>query len=167
MSTISNITKAALAAAFAFFSAFAASAQVPEGLSIDNDFAEGEDGYYYVNMTQRMGNEIIIPKITIPESFTSTFKVYDAGGKNGNYPSQHDSYLQLTAPAGCALRLTGNVTTEYNIRNDYLEVYDGTSLSSPSLGKFSSKNKGEKTEFDPMVSTQQTMTLYFGSLINR
>ncbi len=147
----------------ACFIAFTASAQVPEGLSIDNDFAEGEDGYYYVNMTQRMGNEIIIPKITIPESFTSTFKVYDAGGKNGNYPSQHDSYLQLTAPAGCALRLTGNVTTEYNIYNDYLEVYDGTSLSSPSLGKFSSPKKGEKTEFDPIVSTQQTMTLYFGS----
>ena len=59
----------------------------PQGLSLDNDFNEDEIGYYYVNMPYR-GYKYIF----IPESFTTPFKVYDDGGKNGDYGCSCYSY---------------------------------------------------------------------------
>jgi len=78
---ISQITKAALAAAFAFFSIVATAQTLPSGMSVDNDYQSGQVGYYYVNMPTVGSSKTI----TLTTSFPSSFKVYDNGGKNGNY----------------------------------------------------------------------------------
>lgn len=71
----------------------------PEGLSIDTDYSPGEEGYYYVNMPHQSNSSI---------EFTSTdlvFKVYDNGGKNGNYGNASSDRLQLQAPIGCCFEV--------------------------------------------------------------
>ena len=87
-------------------------------LSVDNDFTEEQDGYYYLNMPARSMNNYTV---TLPEGFTSAFKVYDDGGKNSNYSANCNGTLVLTAPAGYVLQLSGSVTTQANY--DYLDVY--------------------------------------------
>ncbi|MDD6003154.1 MAG: hypothetical protein PUC50_13280, partial [Bacteroidales bacterium] len=130
---------------------------LPSGMSVDNDYQSGQTGYYYVNMPSEYG---ATTKITLPTGFLSSFKVYDDGGKNGNYTSDSYCFLELTAPANCLLRLSGNVTT--NGKHDKLEVYDGR-FKSNLLGTIYSETSGVLTDFEPIVSTQQTMTLVFSS----
>lgn len=60
--------------------------------------------------------------VTIPAGVTS-FKVYDDGGKNGDYSNDVDGYLVLTAPEGHKLQIAGKVRTESS--SDYLDVYNG------------------------------------------
>ena len=60
----------------------------------------------------------------------TTFKVYDDGGKDGNFSRYMDETLQLAAPKGYVFQVTGTVIT-YN--RDYLSIYDGGSTLSPAL----------------------------------
>lgn len=92
----------------------------PEGLS----YQSGQTGYYYVNMPSG-GTK----SVTLFNEFTSSIKVYDDGGKSGNYSSvDADSYLILYAPKGYSLKLTGTVSTDrYGTAN--LSVYDGATTS--------------------------------------
>ena len=60
-------------------------------------------------------------------SSVKSFKVYDDGGKSGNYNNNVNGTLYLTAPDGYILLLTGNVNT-YN-SSDYLQIYNGPSTS--------------------------------------
>ena len=155
---ILSFTKAALAAALACFIAFTATAQtVPEGLSIDNDFAEGEDGYYYVNMLSGFNKT---KTITLPEGFTSSFKVYDDGGKNKYYSNNCGSKLILTAPTGYVLQLSGDITTE--LISDCLTVYDGNDKKD---GKELLNGVSSNTlrNIPTIISSGNSMTLYFYS----
>ena len=98
---------------------------------------------------------------TIPEGVTS-FKVYDDGGAGGNYSNYCDGTLTLTAPTGYALRLSGNITTDYNF--DYLTVYDGSTTSGTKLlNGVSSTSNGTQTAITTVESTSESMTLYFHS----
>ena len=143
----------------------------PEGLSIDTDYSEGEDGYYYVNMPTT-GTKTLI----IPEGFTSTFKVYDDGGKGGddtysysrlhNYSDNCNGYLVLTAPIGCNLQLSGIICTGYNSNypSDYLTVYDNNEASGTTLlDRVQSSYDGEQLAITPVISSGRSMTLYFKS----
>ena len=58
------------------------------------------------------------------------FKVYDSGGKSGNYYSSDNGYLILAAPSGYVLKLSGEITT---LTNDILTVYDGSTTSDAKL----------------------------------
>ena len=128
-------------------------------LSVDNDFTEGQDGYYYLNMPARWMNDYTV---TLPEGFTSAFKVYDDGGKNNNYSGNCDGTLVLTAPAGYVLQLSGKVTTEANI--DYLDVYDGNGKNGTKLlNEVSSASDGTPIDIPTVYSSGQSMTLYFPS----
>ena len=115
------------------------------------------DGGKYVNMLMVKGASLSIPKEV------NSFKIYDDGGKNGYYSNNNNGVLELTAPLGYHIELTGTIktssvtnTTETCISgeswdgffkcieyaysttytcntDDYLSVYDGSSTSTTPL----------------------------------
>ncbi len=125
---------------------------VPLGMSVDNEIEEGKVGHYYVNMPKEGSTTI-----SIPEGFTSSFKVYDDRGKKGYYSDYCDGSLVLTAPEGYLLQLSGNITTEE--RCDYLTAYDGDDQNGTKL----LDNVSGSTAITTVISSGQKMTLYFNS----
>ncbi len=110
-------------------------------------------GNLYINMPTTGTREIIIP------SGVTSFKVYDDGGKDGNYSVNCSGTLVLTAPTGYILQLSGNIMS--NIY-DNLTVYDNGAASGPKLiDAVSSSNTGEQTAIPTVVSSGQNMTIYF------
>ncbi|MBQ3805809.1 MAG: hypothetical protein II844_08420 [Prevotella sp.] len=114
-----------------------------DGLSIStNDWAwYTPDSALYFTMPAAAVTVIPLytrmPSVKMPKSSTSDaprainipdnvvrLKVYDDGGKDGNYSSYCSGYLLLTAPEGTTLQIDGTVKTE-DIWDDYLIVYDG------------------------------------------
>lgn len=138
----------------------------PEGLSIDDEYTKGQDGYYYVNMPS---GKYPNPKtVTILDGFTSSFKVYDDGGKNNQYTIYSNSgfyhKIILKAPQGYKLQLTGMVQVyENNGRRAWLEVYDGTSENdSNRLGNEAYGNKTTSGEnIGTLISEGENVTLVF------
>ena len=53
-------------------------------LSVDNDFAPNEAGHWYVNMPAHTLDHLTLSADDLT-ACGYTFKVYDDGGKNGNY----------------------------------------------------------------------------------
>ena len=103
--------------------------------------------------------------VNIPASMLS-FKIYDDGGKDGKYSDNCSGYLQLKAPAGCHIRLTGSVKSEGGSR-DYLKVYDGNTIDSRLGNELYGNSSGE--DIGTLVSTDNQMLLYFrtdGSINN-
>ena len=68
--------------------------------------------------------------ISLSENIKS-FKIYDDGGRNGDYSNNCDGTLSLTAPTGYVLELSGNIYS-YDT-GDYLTVYDASSASGTKL----------------------------------
>ena len=102
--------------------------------------------------------------VNIPASMLS-LKIYDNGGKDGNYSDNCSGYLQLKAPAGCHIRLTGSVKSEGSW--DYLKVYDGNTIDSRLGNEKYGNSSGE--DIGTLVSTDNQMLLYFrtdGSIQN-
>ena len=79
-------------------------AQTPVTLSIDSDIPSGTPGHYYVNMPDTSS-----ASLSIPGGITS-FAIYDDGGKDGDYTSNCDGTLTLTAPLNCVLQISGNLS---------------------------------------------------------
>ena len=102
-------------------------------LSVDNDFAEGTAGHYYVNMPTGDGNVLTISDSDIAGG-KGTFKFYDNGGKGGNYSDGFNGYLVITAPEGYKINLTGSIAISGNDEFGVWEGYDtdhfGTQLIS-------------------------------------
>ena len=122
------------------------------------ELEQGNDGEnHYVNMffQHNMTYEI-------PETLKS-FKVYDEGGKDGNYSGNNRDTLVLKAPAGYVLQLSGSVTTQYSY--DSLRVYNGAGVNADSLlGKYRSSTSGEAVSISGKVlSRGNSMTLVFNS----
>ena len=110
----------------------------------------------YVNMPTK--NTVEQPlTVTIPASMMS-FKIYDDGGKNSNYSKNCSGYLQLNAPAGCHIRLTGSVKSEGGYC-DYLVVYDGNTTDNRLGNEKYGSSGGE--DIGTLVSTDNQMLLYF------
>jgi len=118
------------------------------------------DGGLYINMPQY--NYSYDPKVvTIPAGVTS-FKVYDDGGKDGNYSPHCDGYLELHAPLGYFLKLSGNATcNDKGTYHDFLKVFDGDSLSSPPLGNPDGFGYTGGLDFGPLISSGNKMLIYF------
>ena len=91
----------------------------------------------------------------IPTGVVS-FKVYDNGGESSPYSAGVDGYLELNAPEGCVLRVTGSIATEENY--DKLTIYDG----STSAGKLINNTSGSVDDIN-VLSSGKTITLYFYS----
>ena len=98
--------------------------------------------------------------VNIPASMLS-FKIYDNGGKDGNYSNNYDGYLQLKAPAECHIRLTGSVKSEGGW--DYLKVYDGNTIDSRLGNEKYGNGNSNGEDIGTLVSTDNQMLLYFHS----
>lgn len=72
--------------------------------------ADGNGGYY-INMPATGTDTLVIP------NGVTMFKVYDDGGKNGNFSYYCDGYLVIRGPEEYFLRVTGNVSGKN--RNGY------------------------------------------------
>ena len=122
------------------------------GISVDNDFTYPAAGHFYVNMPATDSKTIDIP------TTIQSFKVYDNGGKNGDYSNNCDGTLVLNAPDGYVLQLSGNADMYSAI--DYLSVYDGKDVNGTPL----IDQKNELYSSIGLVTTKsQSMTLYFWS----
>ncbi len=116
------------------------------------------DGGLYINMPVTGSKEVSIP------SGVRSFKVYDDGGSGSNYSNLCNGTLVLTAPEGYVLQLSGNITTELS---DKLTVYDGSATSDTKLlDAVSSIGEGSETAITTVVSSGQSMMLYFESDVN-
>ena len=115
-----------------------------------------------VNMPKTGEKDVIIP------SYVQSFKVYDDGGKDGNYSQNCTGTLVLTAPEGYVLQLSGSVTLDYN--NEKLTVYNGTkanddklidAFSCSEIDAFSCSESNTKTDIPMATSKGNVMTIYF------
>ena len=130
--------------------------RVEGNIIVPSDIAAGSyhiifvaDNLYYVsepnedNNTSSKPLNITAPNYTnVPVNgnkviYACDTKIYDHGGPANNYSAYADGSLTIypeTAGKYVSLDFT-NVSLEYGL--DYVTVYDGTSVSAPSLGTFS------------------------------
>ena len=130
-------------------------------LSVDNAIDVGTAGHYYVNMPTTGTNTLTITAADIAAG-KGVFKVYDSGGKSGNYYSSDNGYLILAAPSGYVLKLSGEITT---LTNDILTVYDGSTTSDAKLINGMSSGTLTPISISPstVFSSGQSMMLHFSS----
>lgn len=112
---------------------------------------------YYVNMPVTGTKTITIP------TGASFIKVYDDGGPNGNYSSNCEGYLVLTAPDGYTLELSGTYLAQPNY--DFMYVYDGSDrINDQKLASVSYEAGSNTPQPIPTVlSSGQIIMLYFHS----
>ena len=127
----------------------------------DDVTLQDDNGTKYVNMPTTGKNTL-----TLSNASVTTFKVYDDGGASSNYSHNYSNNckgtLVLTAPEGYVLQLSGSITTETNY--DKLTVYDNSEASGTKLlDEVSSTSSGTETAITTVVSSGQSMTLYFYS----
>ena len=133
-------------------------------LSEDNEIAVGTAGHYYVNMPSGSGTVTNSLEITTQDitDGKGTFKVYDNGGKGGQYSINCTGILVLTAPENYVIQLSGDIYTETNW--DKLTVYDNNEASGTTLlNEKSSSSKGVKTSIGTIISSANVMTIKFSS----
>ena len=118
--------------------------QQPEGMEEDGDYPYPNYEHFYVLMPSGSNTKTV----TLTDNIRK-FKVYDDGGKNGNYSNGCNATLTLTAPEDYVLRISGKIKTESIY--DYLKINNGSNISG-----------GEK-EISVVTSEGQTMTLLFRS----
>ena len=97
-------------------------ASYPDVLSVDPDYEYGDAGILYVNMPASGSGSVDFTGY----SSDLTFKIYDDGGKNNNHSASLNSTFTVKAPAGYAVKLTGNVDAMKYMDYSYLTVYNGT-----------------------------------------
>lgn len=123
-------------------------------LTEDTEEAEESAARWFVNMPSRGTNEL-----TLTDASITTFKVYDAGGKNGNYEEYNEGYLIVTAPDGYLLQLSGRIQTE--VYWDKMSVYDGRSTDSPILLNEVSGNASKWMNISTVRTSGQSILIYF------
>ena len=121
----------------------------PAGLSIDYELTDADDGYFFVNAP--VGSTANVDLTGVTDGFT--FKVYDDGGKNGNYTCGVTETVVMTAPTDYVLQVIGTSKGELN---DQLAIYDGNATSNPALYD----HKGPDN-IGTVISTGQSMTIYY------
>ena len=106
---------------------------IPDGLSVDNDYSYTEAGYYYVKIPSSGATTL-----TFNDASVTTFKVYEAGGKERGYGHNWDGVLVITVPEGYLIQLSGVVQAATNYNNKLridgiLTVYDNNEASGSTL----------------------------------
>jgi hypothetical protein len=105
--------------------ALATMASAATGLDTDPDTQE-----LYVNMPVSGTNTVEITAADIAGGLT-TFKVYDDGGKSGDYSNDAFGHLSLIVPTGYGVLISGTVETEVDF--DKLTIYNEAVSGSLSL----------------------------------
>ena len=135
-------------------------AQTQVSLEVDPEISEGTAGHYYVNMPQEGWNALTITSSDLSEG-KGTFKVYDDGGKSGDFSQHCNGTLSLTVPSGYMVFLEGEALT--TVRGCSLTVYDGANAN----GFMLVENAHSTGINDPVevytASTGRSMTLVFVS----
>ena len=126
-------------------------------LTEDTEETTGTAARWYVNMSKSGTNTL-----TLADASITSFKVYDNGGKSGNYSNSCDGAIVLNAPDGYVLQLFGTIKTE--MINDRLTVYDNNEASGTKLiDGVSSASHGAQTAITTVTSMGQSMTIFFHS----
>ena len=141
----------------------------PEGLSVDDDYQSDQIGYYYVNMPSGADNT---KTITIPDGFKSSFKVYDDGGKSGDYTIYSDwgfrRVIVIEAPQGYKIQLTGTVRVfeRDDLLHARLKIYNGTSsdLGTPIGNEQYGNGSYSGEDIGMLFSDGETVTLVFSGI---
>ena len=140
-------------------------------LSEDPDIAAGTAGHWYVNMHRRNNLQLTFTTADLAAG-KGTFKVYDDGGKNGNYSPGCGSSLIITVPEGYILQASGTVWTKNKNNIDELRLYNSFYYGDNTLASVQSDADGEGKDFGPVVTSKAKMTegqylrLYFLSSTN-
>ena len=137
-------------------------------LSVDNEIDAGTAGYYYYNMPGYTQGNTVHHTLTISEQDITdgkaTFKVYDNGGKGGDYGYTIRAYLTITAPEGKVVKVNGTVITYTDGSwGDFMYIYDGADNTAPKIRNGDSEkfcSQGYKSAVD-VQSSNNSITLYF------
>jgi hypothetical protein len=151
-----------MAALFAGQTAWAQTRELT--LSEDNDFPSGTAGHWYVNMSYRV-KDFLTLSATDLTACGYTFKVYDDGGKDGNYGKNSDSRLVITVPEGYALLVTGTIWTKYtSTKIEFLRFAKGNSEFFGIIGeKWLSDMDGEPKTVGPVTCAGNVMCIQFNT----
>jgi len=131
-------------------------------LSEDNDFAPNEAGHWYVNMPARTTDHLTLSADDLT-ACGYTFKVYDDGGKNGNYSLNCLARLAITVPQGYAFMVTGTLWNQHDSSEDYLQFIKGDNTYDYIGGKWYSDTDGEPKTVGPVTCDNNIMSIQFKS----
>ena len=137
-------------------------------LSVDNEIDAGTAGHYYYNMPGYTQGNTVHHTLTISEQDITdgkaTFKVYDNGGKGGNYGYTIRAYLTITAPEGKVVKVNGTANTfSGGDFSDFLYIYDGTDNTAPKFpnGAYYKFCSDAGLSAVDVQSSNNSITLYF------
>jgi hypothetical protein len=137
-------------------------AAYPDALSVDPDYEYGDAGVLYVNMPASGSGSVDLTGYS-PDL---TFKIYDDGGKNNNYSRGWNSTFTVKAPAGYAVKLTGNVDALKAEDRSYLTVYNGTETTEANrIGNEKYGTTAPSENIGTLISGR-TMTLKFTASVS-
>ena len=131
----------------AFFATMANAGQ----LTLSSDQADD-----YVNMPYTRNIEVIDTLDLRGVQGVTTFKVYDDGGKEGNYSDVSNAYLVIIAPDGYLFSVSGEIDTQDNW--DHLIIKDGGADGNTLLTQ-----SGTDTDIGTVLSSGGVVTFYFHS----
>ncbi len=129
-----------------------------------------DDGEYFINMQTSGKATLAITEDQIAGGITS-FKIYDDGGKNGNYSNGVNTILDITVPKGYKMELTGKVLTECLFEEDCydgLYVYEGEKVRYQGGVEEECDADLNECEFvftpvEQIYSSENTLTIQFNS----
>ena len=110
----------------------------------------------YVNMPYTRNTEVIDTLDLRGVQGVTTFKVYDDGGKEGNYSDVSNAYLVIIAPDGYLFSVSGEIDTQDDW--DHLIIKDGGSDGNTLLTQ-----SGTDTDIGTVLSSGGVVTFYFHS----
>ena len=148
-----------LAALFAGQSAWAQIQDVT--LTVDPEIPEGTAGHWYVNMHRSNNQQLTLYETDITTGGKNVFKVYDDGGKNGDYSANCNGNLDITVPEGYAFLVTGTLWTEHNPTSVYLRFAE--SLYNYIGDRWYSDTDGELKTIGPVTCDGNVMRIRFCS----
>ena len=90
----------------------------------------------------------------------TSFKVYDSGGADEEYPNNYNGYVIIIAPEGLRMQLTGNITGE---SQDNLTVYDGMTDEAAVLldHAYGNGDNSPAKDIGIITTTGNSIMLYF------
>ena len=122
-------------------------------LSVDNEIPEGTAGHWYVNMPSWNRDDYLTLSAADLTACGYTFKVYDDGGKNGNYSPNNNAHLAITIPDGYGFFVTGTICSKSSY--DYVRFRAGNyDYITNHLG---SDTDGELKSIEPVISNNNSV----------
>ena len=112
-------------------------------------------GDVFVNMPKTGNMEVVIPE------GVESIKVYDDGGKDGNYSDKSNAILQLIAPENYVFQISGSAETE--VARDFLKIYDGNVVAEGLLLSNVTSGSIDLNGANILTSTNNVITVNFYS----